>query len=543
MSMHLRSRAFSLAELVVVVSILLLLASLFFVVVGGTYDYAKQVKCQHRLEQIGHACTMYAARNRGVLPKSWDPVTRRRWYETLGATTLPDLQVLACPAADDPPIALGGGEPAAEQLPRAVRDALLDALRWLKRNQDPNTGQWYSVGTHTAHSGVTGLALMAFLSYGCTEKRPAEFADTVRKAALFLMARQHLTEDRQRRTIGSFIRGGKESDCFYSQGICVMALAEAAIVLETPELRVRARKAAQRGIDYILSRQPANGGFTYVRGSNRVIDVSVTCWQLQALASAKAAGLSIAPRAKGRAQRFLALCSRRDGSVPYQVDLRQGADYFHPRQRMTAATFACRLLTDKAPRAPEARKHARWLREQDPYLQKPRQMTDLFYCYYMTLANVQVGGPTLKEWRGALVPPLLGKQKHDGSWGADVCFFHNHAGTVYTTALACLTLEAVYLGDWRTDPSPERVLGRCSYGYNNQVGHTDRTVGADTIIAMDYMKWEIDRDAANPICNDDPFDVAARHGGRANALLGDGSVRTFYPEELTEGRFTPEPGD
>jgi prepilin-type processing-associated H-X9-DG protein len=43
--------------------------------------------------------------------------------------------------------------------------------------------------------------------------------------------------------------------------------------------------------------------------------------------------------------------------------------------------------------------------------------------------------------------------------------------------------------------------------------------------------------------NDGPELIAPRHGGQANALLGDGSVRPLDPEDVTDGMFTPQPGD
>ncbi|MFO7899391.1 MAG: hypothetical protein R6V58_10080, partial [Planctomycetota bacterium] len=62
-------------------------------------------------------------------------------------------------------------------------------------------------------------------------------------------------------------------------------------------------------------------------------------------------------------------------------------------------------------------------------------------------------------------------------------------------------------------------------------------------VVMDYHSWEIDHDENDPDNNDSATDIATRHSDRANALMGDGSVRAFYVEDIREGMWTPDPGD
>ncbi|MFO7898124.1 MAG: type II secretion system protein [Planctomycetota bacterium] len=85
------------------------------------------------------------------------------------------------------------------------------------------------------------------------------------------------------------------------------------------------------------------------------------------------------------------------------------------------------------------------------------------------------------------------------------------------------------------------ATGECSYGYNDGLGRDPRKPGADTICIMDYAHWRIRRGLD---ANNDPGDyLATRHGGRANALLGDGRVVSLHLEDITPGMWTPEPGD
>ena len=84
------------------------------------------------------------------------------------------------------------------------------------------------------------------------------------------------------------------------------------------------------------------------------------------------------------------------------------------------------------------------------------------------------------------------------------------------------------------------TTGRCSYGYNDHLGADARTPGGSTICIMDYTHWRIRRGGTT----DDPDHyIATRHGGRANALLGDGHVDSLRVEEITPGMWTPEHED
>ena len=60
---------------------------------------------------------------------------------------------------------------------------------------------------------------------------------------------------------------------------------------------------------------------------------------------------------------------------------------------------------------------------------------------------------------------------------------------------------------------------------------------------MDYEGWLISRGQTDPAKNDDDSKIALRHGGRANALLGDGRVESFRASDIKAGMWTPKAGD
>jgi prepilin-type processing-associated H-X9-DG protein len=186
-----------------------------------------------------------------------------------------------------------------------------------------------------------------------------------------------------------------------------------------------------------------------------------------------------------------------------------------------------------------------------------RSSKTLYYYYYMTLANSFLNHAGYSagwtDWENTVFPGKLINLRTtvtiDGKqtcfWEHDLCAYGHYAGRAYTTALACLTIEAGNPGHW----TPDRAMGQCSYGYNSLVGDSRRTPSKDTILAMDYNGYIIVRGIRDengnlhPGLNDDSSKVALRHGGKANVLFADGTVRALGLSGFSEGMWTPEPGD
>jgi prepilin-type N-terminal cleavage/methylation domain-containing protein/prepilin-type processing-associated H-X9-DG protein len=269
-------RAFSLTELLVVIGVILVLASLIIVGSQHAYNYALQVKCQHRLEQIGMACAMYANSHRGKLPESACGIRAVPWYTLLlDSGCLDSAEVLDCPKSE------GIISNKATAPPDEVSTSILATLRWFKERQNDD-GSWTATGpSYGANNTVTGLALLLFVMSGCNETHPPEFADTVRGAVEYLASQNNA---------GNF-KGDDNAGIFYVHGIVMMGLCEASRRLETPSLRKICREAAQDGIDYMASKQSTSyGGWGY---SSAGADISVSGWCFQALRYAMDSGLDM----------------------------------------------------------------------------------------------------------------------------------------------------------------------------------------------------------------------------------------------------------
>ncbi|MEE2938096.1 MAG: squalene--hopene cyclase, partial [Planctomycetota bacterium] len=110
-----------------------------------------------------------------------------------------------------------------------------------------------------------------------------------------------------------------------------------------------------------------------------------------------------------------------------------------PSQTMTAEALATRLLIGENVDSVE-------IAEAEEYLLKrlPGNGQDnYYYWYYATLALHQLQDDAWRLWNGSLQRRLLATQQSDGSWAADTVW-GGYGGTVYTTSMGALCLEAYY---------------------------------------------------------------------------------------------------
>jgi len=549
-------RAFSLTELLVVIAVIVILLTILLIGMDATYDTALQLKCQHRLEQIGRACEMYGMQHHGVLPSSWDAYTGQLWYETLAKTTLGNWEVLGCPVAGDSPLASTGegdlGDGSRENV-----DVLLSALNWLKDKQIKSgtyKGAWKrkTEGTTTGYfQGITGLALLTFMGFGCTDRHPPEFSENVK------MAVEYLSSETAQYKSGDSIGGFKNntSKTFYTQGLGLMALAGASRVCESPELRQKARAAAQLALNYMVARQPEHGAFGYygTPTGGAYSDTSVCGWCYQGIAAARVSGLNVPGVAMERAAEFMTNVHDSYGRSTYWWTSPNGGGSWLA-ERHTAIALTARLLLGHGPQASDSQLQANWLMSGNRIInyQTGRAGGDLYGMYYVCLAMYRMGGTYWSKWYDFYPPQVMLKMIQDSPemahWPGEACGTSaqvgggTDVGEVYATCMAALSLEAAFEEHW-LDESWRPTGGGCSYGYNNRLGKSRLTPGGDTIIVMDYGHWQIDHDTVDVESNDDESLIALRHSGKANALLGDGRVVLLTVGQIFAGMWTPERGD
>lgn len=332
----------------------------------------------------------------------------------------------------------------------ADSEAAVEAgLRWLAAAQNVEGG-WiaadYGAGTETralgefrhgtgdrADTGITGLALLAFLSAGHTHVE-GDHQKSVKLGLQYLLRMQMPSGDLS----GPQQVGNDPSAVnarMYCHSIATLALAEAYGMTHDAYLKDSLMRAAQ----YSINAQDVRGGGWRYRPRDPG-DLSQFGWQAMALKSVERSGIEIPAVVHQRMRQFLESCSA--GTYGGLARYRPGEG--RPSETMTAESLACRLLLDY-PLSLEARREATEMIMRN----RPGQAEDnVYFWYYATLALFQLQDENWRVWNQALKQRLLATQlpayrDHAGSWEPDG-IWGGYGGRVYSTAMSCLCLEVYY---------------------------------------------------------------------------------------------------
>ncbi len=362
----------------------------------------------------------------------------------------------------------GGGE--------GTEKAVLAALRWLVRHQNPD-GRWSSrdwkkrcgkyPGTRGKKCrnkdpkfgddrgragndiGVTGLALLAFAGTGHTHQFGVrrEFVEAVKKGVRYLKSVQ-VTDPRdpQCGRFGSTTGG----HFMYNQALATMALGELLVLTgDTLGLGRTVSYAAQ----YCIRAQNKGLGWRYGfrPGDN---DTSVTGWVVLALKACKTAPITSPTQAefhrafRGALKWIDKATDFQQGTTGYQspTDKREHSVYC-----MTSVGILCRIFAGQRRSSPVIRKGVEFILKRLPVWKPERRARaktiNMYYWYYGSYALFQYGGKPWRIWNEAMKKALLSSQRvggcADGSWDP-IGQWGPHGGRVYSTALGAMTLEVYY---------------------------------------------------------------------------------------------------
>jgi hypothetical protein len=355
--------------------------------------------------------------------------------------------------------------------------AVLDALRWLAAHQSPDGG-WEGAGFHlwcdgrrvsgpgpdglgkAGHDpGLTGLALLAFLGAGYTNRGDHPFAKTVASGLRYLKN----VQDPE----GCF--GPRANQHYvYNHAIAALAMVEAYGMTGSAIYKGPAQKA----LDFIaIARNPYFAWRYGIKPGDN--DTSVTGWMMMALKSAKL--INAAEKRAGRPEplsfdeesfdgirTWIDKVTDEQGRVGY---LTRGSgpartpdmvDRFPGElsESMTGVGVLARIFLGEDPKRSDAvQKGAARCLERLPRWDPSAGTIDMYYWYYATLAMFQVGGDAWKRWNAAIKTAVVDTQRRDGDycgakgswdpldpWGPD-------GGRVYATAVLAMCLEAHYRYD------------------------------------------------------------------------------------------------
>jgi hypothetical protein len=322
----------------------------------------------------------------------------------------------------------------------ATESAVEAALKWFAENQEAD-GRW-NAGRHgagredlvlgrnrlsagvRADTGMTGLALLAFLASGHTHLK-GEYRENVRRGLEYLLRAQSRDGD----------LGGQATAYarMYCHSMAAFAISEAYGMTRDHRLR----PFVQRAVNYTVAAQdPTTGGYRYNPGDPG--DTSQAGWQLMALKSAELAGVSFPVKTRNGLVRYLRSVSAGEhgGLAAY----RSGDQVTRP---MTAEAMVCWQFLGLKREHPACDEAGDYLMGELP----GQGEANLYYWYYGTLATYQLGGPHWEKWNEALTRTLVASQRKEGplagSWDPNTVW-GGYGGRVYSTALATLCLEVYY---------------------------------------------------------------------------------------------------
>jgi len=356
-----------------------------------------------------------------------------------GGHQLPELYRLR--SADDRARQAGrfGGSPEAEEAVEAglawlataqEDDGSWDPVRWQGGRDRPASEHHRRRAGGKAKTGISALALLAFLGSGHTHMTAGPYQSHVRKGLEYLAGHQNKT--------GSLAGDSSLFAAMYCHGMASFALSEAYGM--TGDLRLR--PYVERAIAYTLqSQNRQTGGWRYRPRDTG--DTSQLGWQVMAIKSAELAGVTVPETAKRGVTRFLTYVS--SGSRGGLASYRPGKP---PTAAMTAEALFCRLFTGTRPLDPVANEAAEFLLANPPRpVYSPDDRMNLYAWYYATLALYQRQDALWDEWNQSLQSTLLATQQQSGafkgSWSPDT-EWGPHGGRVYSTAMATLCLEVYY---------------------------------------------------------------------------------------------------
>jgi len=318
---------------------------------------------------------------------------------------------------------------------QSTEDAVMRALRWLKKNQQPD-GSW-----KTQKIAMTGLAVLTFLAHGEKPGDSPEFGESVQRALEFLL--------RSQKADGHF-QGADGNE--YAHPIAAYALCEAYGMTLNPNIKT----AAERALVPIIQGQHPTGGWTYrmLTGVDKESgkyrdDTSYMGWCAQALKAAHMAQLKPAGLEKATK---LAIRGFKNNTHP-----NGGFGYTGPGQGgLTGVGTLCLQLLGAASET-EVKKSLALMDSWKPSfdIKNPLGGSLQYYCYYATQAKFHAGGKRWETWNREMQPLYVNAQKiernaakDDHGHDVDVGWWTN--GDAHTdrpvmdTCLAALQLMVYY---------------------------------------------------------------------------------------------------
>ena len=331
-----------------------------------------------------------------------------------------------------------GLPPLREQDP-AVRAAIERGLAYLSAQQASSSdGSLPSVGRTGARLAVTSLGALAWMAGGSVPGRGPHGRE-VGRAVDYLAAR--VERDPSSRSLGYIADPGDPHSRMHGHGFATLALAEAYAISPRAARGARVTEALELALRCIEGSQSVEGGWDYkpVRGLEH--EGSITICLVQAMRSAKSAGLRVDPQVIRKAEDYVHRSQADNGGFRYALG----------NEQITVALTAAAISTLNAAgryHGPEIRQGYDYIERElraraegiltgEQHLLRPDGTPEFPYYERLYLAQALWQNPDrarFETWFAEEREEVLKTQEEDGSWG-DPRF-----GATYGTAMNVLVL-------------------------------------------------------------------------------------------------------
>ena len=298
-----------------------------------------------------------------------------------------------------------------------ARRAIDRALSYLEREQRPD-GSW---GKDRYWVANTALSTMAFMVQGHVPGK-GKYGENLEKGVGYLVGQANKRED------GYIV--DSSSGTFYQHALAVMALAEAWGQSKNPKVG----PAVRAGTQVILNSQNKEGGWGYSPNPKLPGDLSITIMGIEALVSAKEAGVLVPDNALERARAFIHACqSQQTGAFWYKPSRTDETNAY----RMGAGLLGLQLAGELDSRALDSGWEFLMGEgvEKGWAFKERHDWLDQFYC---VKACYQSGDKHIQFWYPRAAEKIISRQEPSGKIGGDGNMPHGG------TAVATLVLAVPY---------------------------------------------------------------------------------------------------
>lgn len=301
-----------------------------------------------------------------------------------------------------------------------TRKAMVAGLDYLASSQGTD-GSW-PTDDQRGKVAVTALAGRALLAAGC---RPGQGPDGARltEAIEYVLRNEN----------DGLLAEGKSAP-MYEHGFAVRFLAEAYDKVADGALKDRLKATLTNAVAVIADAQNRERGWRYQRNSKDA-DLSVTCYQLQALATARAAGVDVPQATIDKGIQYVLACRKKNGKFQYMPNV--------PSDDAASYTYTAAALS--ALKAAGYHGDEETLEQGEAFLRgfQPPGVSDAFLYNAMLYEAHDSAAPVVKagitdwnSWYSGVRDALLDRRNKEGVWG------DQEGSSPILTALALLILHS-----------------------------------------------------------------------------------------------------